>query len=96
MIVIRADSQIGKKAQSFEEVKKNSNLSPENIKKVEANPETRIVMSGNVFFVCVHLSSKAEKNKKELEELKEGIRILMEAFPNHEFIIGGDTNTFVK
>ena len=53
-------------------------------------------MSGNIFFVCVHLSSKAEKNKKELEELNEGIRILMEAFPNHEFIIGGDTNVFVK
>ena len=50
----------------------------------------------HVFFNVQHMNAKAEKNKKELEELKEGIRILMEAFPNHEFVIGGDTNVFVK
>ena len=81
---------------TFEEKKGKGKLTAEEIKKVEANNDTRIVFCDDIIFICVHLSSKAEKNKKELDELKEVIKILRSRFPGSELIIGGDTNVFVK
>ena len=46
--------------------------------------------------INAHLSSKAERNKEQIEELKAGILELKEKVPDHEIIVAGDLNSYLK
>lgn len=44
----------------------------------------------------VHLSSKAEKNKPQIEQIEKGLLYLKSKFPSYSIILGGDLNSYLK
>lgn len=50
----------------------------------------------NFIFACVHLSSSADKNKVQIENLKSDLLRLKEYLPKYQIIVGGDLNSFLQ
>ena len=52
----------------------------------------QVIPNKTVIF-SIHLSSKAEKNPQQMQELKELIKILQEKIPDRKVIFVGDLNS---
>ncbi|CAM6005157.1 unnamed protein product [Sphagnum balticum] len=57
---------------------------------------TAIMIIDNYILLSGHLSSKAEKNKPQIEQLKRSLLDLRNACPDYEIILGGDINSFLQ
>lgn len=49
----------------------------------------------NYILISSHLSSKAEKNKLQIEKLKVGLTDLKKHLPEYDIILGGDLNSYL-
>jgi len=54
-----------------------------------------IMVVDNFIIINAHLSSKTEKNRKQLEIMKKSLLNLKKKYNNYHFIIGGDINSFM-
>lgn len=50
----------------------------------------------NYILIDAHLSSKEQKNKEQMEQLRQGLAALKSTLPQYEVILGGDLNSFLK
>jgi endonuclease/exonuclease/phosphatase family metal-dependent hydrolase len=50
----------------------------------------------NYIFINAHLSSKEEKNKGQIEDLKKGLLELKKTLPDYSIIVGGDLNSYLE
>lgn len=49
----------------------------------------------NYILISSHLSSKADKNKLQIEKLKVGLTDLKKHLPDYDIILGGDLNSYL-
>ena len=47
-------------------------------------------------FINAHLSSKAEPNRKQIQELKDGITALKHKLPDYDIVVAGDLNSYLE
>ena len=74
-----------------EELKK---MSPEMAAHFDKIPKTSFMFLGNFIFLGVHLSSKAEKNAKEVDIMLEILPQLLIIYPGSHIVCGGDVNSY--
>lgn len=55
-----------------------------------------ILICDKFILINIHLSSKEEKNKGQVVELKKSLEKLRTEFPQYHFIVAGDVNSFIK
>lgn len=56
------------------------------------NGDTVVQVVGNLILICPHLSSKEEKNRVQIAQLKTSLFKLKYWFPNYNIISAGDLN----
>ena len=64
-------------------------------KKLDWSERSSFLIVDQIIFINAHLSSKADPNGKQIEELKEGLRELKEKMPKYEIVVAGDLNSFL-
>lgn len=82
------------KLQDFSEISKEINS--EQQKNFRWAESIAFAGADNFIFACVHLSSNAEKNKVQIENLKNDLLRLKEYLPKYQIIVGGDLNSFLQ
>jgi hypothetical protein len=81
------------KFQDFSEISKEINS--EQQKNFRWAESVAFTGADNFIFACVHLSSSADKNKGQIENLKSDLLRLKEYLPKYEIVVGGDLNSFL-
>lgn len=49
----------------------------------------------NYIFINAHLSSKAEKNLPQIQQIKTGLSDLKKVLPDYDIIVAGDLNSYL-
>lgn len=57
--------------------------------------DTCFVVCDNYILISGHLSSKKEKNQKQVEEMKVSLNVMRQKCKDKEIVVGADTNSFV-
>ncbi len=95
----RKDSLVLLNKESFSSIREFSEITQlineEQQKNLRWAESIAVVSADNYIFGCVHLSSKTDKNKEQVANLKEDLLKLRETLPKYELIIGGDINSFM-
>ena len=57
-----------------------------------------VTVANKIIFCSVHLTSNEEKNKDQVKQLKEAIKVLIDEYKttNYNFVVAGDINSFIK
>ena len=70
-------------------------LTAEDLKELTWSEDPCILVADSFIIINAHLSSKTEKNKKQLEFVKKHLVQLKHKYPNYHFIVGGDINSYL-
>lgn len=73
-----------------------SRLSPELRESLNWGDRTAFMLADHYLLICAHLTSKAEKNRPQIEQLKKGLIELKTVLPEYEIILGGDLNSYLS
>ena len=73
----------------------NEVFTREELKDLTWSEDPAILVVDNYVIINAHLSSKADKNKKQVEVMKQSLLGLKKKYCNYHFIVGGDINSFM-
>lgn len=73
----------------------NSVLTEKELKSLNWAERSGIALLDKYIIVNAHLSSKADKNRIQIDELKKALIELKNNHPNNHIIVGGDLNSFL-
>lgn len=90
------DTMVIARRSSFRELKKiETVLSAAQIESLDWAGRTAILCVDNLILISAHLTSKAEKNKPQIDKLKASLIKLKQELPLYDIIVGGDLNSFL-
>ena len=64
-------------------------------KKLNWNERTSYLVIEKYIFINAHMSSKGDRNKPQLQALREGLVELKEKLPAFDIVVGGDLNAYL-
>ncbi len=71
-------------------------LSKEQMASLEwSNEPAAVLVSDNFIMINIHLSSKEEKNKHQVDKMRRSLEELKTKLPRYNFIVAGDVNSFM-
>jgi hypothetical protein len=71
-------------------------LSKEQMASLEwSNEPAAVLVSDNFIMINIHLSSKEEKNKPQVDKMRRSLEELKTKLPRYNFIVAGDVNSFM-
>lgn len=90
------DTMIVARKESFRELRHiESVLSKEEIESLNWAGRSSMVCLDSTIVINAHLTSKAAKNKPQIEQLKASLARLRQSHPEFHVIMGGDLNSFL-
>jgi hypothetical protein len=66
------------------------------VAKLNWNDRSSFLIIDKYIFINAHLTSKADRNKIQIDQLKEGVMELKRKLPSYEIIVGGDINSYLE